>query len=96
MTNLRFKRDTKAFAFSRNEIDKSNRKFRVKKTNKDKVFALRDSSMHDSRSSRDLVFESKSQFELVIDSFIVASVALLSRSLLSFRSFLSQSTMKRC
>jgi hypothetical protein len=83
MTNLRLNRDTKASAFFRNEIDKFVRKSRVKKKDKDKIFALRDSSMRDFRSSRDSVFESESQsesssqFELVVDSFIVASVALV-------------------
>jgi hypothetical protein len=80
---LRFNRDTKASAFFRNEIDKFVRKSRVKKKNKDKISALRDSSMRDSRSFRDFVFESESQsesssqFELVVDSFIVVFVAFV-------------------
>jgi hypothetical protein len=51
--------------------------------NKDKISAFRDSSMRDSRSFRDFVFESESQsesqsqFELVVDSFIVAFVAFI-------------------
>jgi hypothetical protein len=83
MMIFRFNRDTKASAFFRNEIDKFVRKSRVKKKNKDKISALRDSSMRDSRSSRDSVFESESQsesssqFELAVDSFIIAFVALV-------------------
>jgi hypothetical protein len=83
MTNLRFNRDTKASAFFRNEINKFVRKFRVKKKDKDKISALRDSSMRDSRSLRDFMFESESQsesssqFELAVDSFIVAFVAFV-------------------
>ncbi len=83
MTNLQLNRDTKAFALSRNEIDKLVRKSRVKKKDKDKISAFRDSSMRDSRSSRDFVLESESQsessfqFELVVDSFIIAFVALV-------------------
>jgi hypothetical protein len=89
MMILRLNRDTKAFASSRNEIDKFVRKSRVKKRNKDKISAFRDSSMRDSRSLRDFVSESESQresesqsesssqFELVVDSFIVASVAFV-------------------
>jgi hypothetical protein len=83
MTNLRLNRDTKISAYSRNEIDKLDCKSRVIKTNKDKIAALRDSSMRDSRSSRDFVLESKSQFEsqfqfeFVVDSFIVAFIAFV-------------------
>jgi hypothetical protein len=83
MTNLRLNRDTKASASSRNEIDKFVRKSRVKKKDKDKISALRDSSMRDPRSSRDSVSEpesqseSSSQSELAVDSFTVASVALV-------------------
>jgi hypothetical protein len=77
MTNLQFNRDTKTSAFFRNEIDKFVRKSRVKKKNKDKIAALRDSSMRDSQSFRDSVFESESQFELVVDSFTVAFVAFV-------------------
>jgi hypothetical protein len=81
MMILRFNRDTKASAFFRNEIDKFVRKSRVKKKDKDKISALLDSSMRDSRSLRDFVSESESQSEsssqseLAVDSFIVASVA---------------------
>jgi hypothetical protein len=64
MTNLQFHRDTKIFVFFRNEIDKLDRKSRVKKTNKHKISAFRDSSMRDSRSFRDFVFE----FEFQSDS----------------------------
>jgi ABC-type multidrug transport system fused ATPase/permease subunit len=80
---FRFNRDTKASAFFRNEIDKFVRKSRVKKENKDKIFASRDSSMRDSRSFRDFVFESESQsessfqFEFAVDSFIVVFVAFV-------------------
>jgi hypothetical protein len=83
MMILRLNRDTKASALSRNEIDKFVRKSRVKKRNKNKISAFRDSSMRDSRSFRDFVFEfesqseSSSQFELVVDSFIVAFVAFV-------------------
>jgi hypothetical protein len=83
MTNLRFYRDAKIFAFSRNEIDKLVRKSRVKKKDKDKISAFRDSSMRDSRSSRDSMFESEfqfetsSQFELAVDSFIIAFVVFI-------------------
>ncbi len=83
MTNLRFNRDAKASALFRNEIDKFVRKFRVKKKNKDKISAFRDSSMRDSRSFRDFVSESESQsesssqFEFAVDSFIIASVAFV-------------------
>jgi hypothetical protein len=77
MTNLRFNRDAKASAFSRNEIDKLVRKSRVKKKNKDKISALREQSMRDSRSFRDSVSKSESQFELVVDSFIIAFVAFV-------------------
>jgi hypothetical protein len=83
MTNLRLNRDTKVSAFFRNEIDKFVRKSCVKKRNKDKILAFRDSSMRDSRSLRDFVFESESQFEsssqseLAVDSFTVASVAFV-------------------
>jgi hypothetical protein len=87
MRNLRFNRDTKAFASSRNEIVKRDRKSRVQKMNKDKIFAFRDSSML--KKSRVLAFEfefqseSKSQSEskfqrFVIDSFIVVSIAFAS------------------
>jgi hypothetical protein len=96
MTNLRLNRDTKAFAFFRNEIDKLVRKSSVKKRDKDKIFAFRDSSMRDSRSSRDFVFESESQFEssfqieFVVDSFIIAFVALVaSVVLIAFVAFVS-------
>jgi hypothetical protein len=80
---LRFNRDTKTSAFFCNEIDKLVRKSCVKKRNKNKIFAFRDSSMRDSRSFRDFVFESESQsessfqFEFVVDSFIVVFVALV-------------------
>jgi K+-sensing histidine kinase KdpD len=83
MIILRFNRNTKASASFRNEIDKLDRKFRVKKKDKDKISALRDSSMRDSRSSRDFVFESESQSEsssqseLAVDSSIVASIAFV-------------------
>jgi hypothetical protein len=77
MTNLQLNRDVKASALFRNEIDKFVRKSRVKKKNKDKISALRDSSMRDSRSSRDSVSESESQSELVVDSFIIVSVAFV-------------------
>jgi hypothetical protein len=59
MMIFRLNRDTKASALSRNEIDKFVRKSRVKKKDKDKISALRDSSMRDSRSSRDFVSESE-------------------------------------
>ncbi len=86
---FRFNRDTKASAFLRNEIDKLVRKSRVKKKDKNKISAFRDSSMRDSRSSRDSVFEfesqresesqseSSSQFKFAVDSFTVAFVALV-------------------
>ncbi len=80
---LRFNRDTKASALFRNEIDKFVRKSRVKKRDKDKISAFRDSSMRDSRSLRDFVFESESQSEsssqseFAVDSFTVAFVALI-------------------
>jgi hypothetical protein len=83
MTNLRLNRDAKASAFFRNEIDKFVRKSRVKKKNKDKTSAFRDSSMRDSQSSRDFVFESESQsesssqFEFVVDLFIIVFVAFV-------------------
>jgi hypothetical protein len=83
MTNLRFNRDTKASAFFRNEVDKFVRKSRVKRENKNKISAFRDSSMRDSRSLRDFVSESESQSEsssqseLAVDSFIIAFVALV-------------------
>ncbi len=83
MMTFRFNCDTKASVLFRNEIDKFVRKSRVKKKNKDKISALRDSSMRDSRSSRDFVFKSESQsessfrFELVVDSFIVVFVAFV-------------------
>jgi hypothetical protein len=81
MTNLRLNRDTKAFASFRNEIVKLDRKLRVKKINKDKVFASRDSSM--SKKLRVLVLESESQSESksqrsVIDSFTIVSIVLAS------------------
>jgi hypothetical protein len=80
MTNLRFNRDTKASVSFRDEIVKRDRKSRVK-IDKNKISASRDSSMRDSRSLRDFVFESESQSEsqsqsqLAADSFAVASVA---------------------
>jgi hypothetical protein len=77
MTNLRLNRDAKASVLSRNEIDKFVRKSRVKKRDKDKISASRDSSMRDSRSLRDSVSESESQFELAVDSFIIASIAFV-------------------
>jgi hypothetical protein len=77
MTNLRLNHDAKASAFFRNEIDKFVRKSRVKKKDKDKISAFRDSSMRDSRSLRDSVSESESQFEFAVDSFIIAFVALV-------------------
>ncbi len=83
MTNLQFNRYTKIFAFFRNEIDKFDRKSRVKKTNKNKVSAFRESSMRDSRSFRDFVFKFESQsdfqfqFEFVVNSFIVVFVAFV-------------------
>ncbi len=63
MTNLRLNRDIKTFFLSRNEIDKLERKSRVKKIDKDKISEFRDLSMRDSRSFRNLVFESESQSE---------------------------------
>jgi hypothetical protein len=63
MMILQLNHDTKVFVFFRNEIDKLDRKSRVKKKDKDKISAFRDSSMRDSRSSRDFMFESESQSE---------------------------------
>jgi hypothetical protein len=77
MTNLRFNRDTKTSASSRNEIVKLNRKSRVKKIKKDKILAFRDSSMF--KESRAFVFESesqsksKSQFESKSQRFVIDS-----------------------
>jgi hypothetical protein len=87
MTNLRLNRDMKTFVSSRNEIVKLDRKSRVKKINKDKVSAFRDSSMF--KKFRAFVFEFESQFEsksqsesksqrFVIDSFIVVSIVFAS------------------
>ncbi len=87
MTKLRLNRDTKTFAFFRNEIVKRDRKSRVQKINKNKTFAFRDSWML--KKSRALAFESESQrqskfqFEskfqrFVIDSFIVVSIVFAS------------------
>jgi hypothetical protein len=81
MTNLRLNRDTKASASSRNEIVKLDLKSRVKKIDKDKVLASRDSSM--SKKLRAFVSESESQSEsksqrFVIDSFIVVSIVFAS------------------
>jgi hypothetical protein len=73
MTNLSLNRDTKASAFFRNEIVKRDRKSHVKKINKNKASALRDSSMFTKLHA----FVSQSQFEFVVDSFIVASVAFV-------------------
>jgi NADH:ubiquinone oxidoreductase subunit 3 (subunit A) len=86
MTNLRLNRDTKVFVFFRNEIVKRNRKFRVQKINKDKIFASRDSSML--KKSRAFALECESQFEsksqsesksqrFVIDSFIFVSIVFV-------------------
>jgi hypothetical protein len=83
MMIFRFNRDTKAFVFFRNEINKLDRKSRVKKKNKDKISAFHDSSMRDSRSSRDFVFEFESQskssfqFKFAVDSLIVALIAFV-------------------
>jgi ABC-type multidrug transport system fused ATPase/permease subunit len=79
MTNLRFNRDTKAFVSSRDDVFKLDRKSRVKKTNKNKIAALRVSFVRDSRqfSASTSEFES-SQSEsqqLVVNSFVVAFVA---------------------
>jgi hypothetical protein len=81
MTNLRFNRDTKAFASFRNEIVKRDRKSRVQKMNKNKAFASRDLSMLKKLCA--LALEFKSQFEsksqrFVIDSFIVLSIVFAS------------------
>jgi hypothetical protein len=81
MTNLRLNRDTKASAFFRDEIVKRDRKSRVKKIDKNKISAFRDSSMSKKLSA--FVFESEFQREskfqrFVIDSFIVASIVLAS------------------
>jgi hypothetical protein len=86
MTNLRFNRDTKASAFSRNEIVKRDRKSRVKKIDKDKIFAFRDSSMF--KKLRTFVFEFKSQFEskfqrFVIDLFIVVFASIDNATLMT-------------
>jgi hypothetical protein len=83
MMTFRLNRDTKISVFFRNEIDKFDRKSRVKKKDKNKIFAFRDSSMRDSRSSRDFVFESESQSEslsqseLADDSSIVVLIAFV-------------------
>jgi hypothetical protein len=83
MMTFRFNRDTKAFIFFRNEIDKFDRKSRIKKKNKNKISAFRDSSMRDFRSFHDFVLESESQsessfqFKFVVDSFIVVFVAFV-------------------
>jgi hypothetical protein len=82
MTNLRLNRDTKASVSFRDDVVKRDRKSRVK-IDKDKISASRDSSIRDSRSFCDFVFESESQsesqsqFEFVVDSFIVAFVAFV-------------------
>jgi uncharacterized membrane protein (DUF106 family) len=74
MINLRLNRDTKVFASSRDEIVKHDRKSRVKKIDKNKISALRDSSMSRKLESESQS-ESQSQSELAADSFTVASVA---------------------
>jgi hypothetical protein len=78
MTNLRFNHDTKAFVSFRDEIVKRDRKSRVKKIDKDKIFAFRDSSMFKklfafkSEFQHESNLQSESRFErFVIDSFIV-------------------------
>jgi hypothetical protein len=78
MTNLRLNRDTKISASFRDDVVKRDRKSRVK-IDKDKISASRDSSMRDSRSSRDFESqsESQSQFEFAADSFSVAFVAFV-------------------
>jgi hypothetical protein len=97
MINLRLNHDTKASASSRDEIVKRDRKSRVKKIDKNKIFALRDSSM--SRESFTLEFKSEresnlqsAQFEcqsesqserFVIDPFTVVSVTIDNATLMT-------------
>jgi hypothetical protein len=83
MMILKFNSTRKFLFFFRNEIDKLDRKSRVKKTNKDKISAFRNSSMRDSRLFRDFIFKSESQsefqfqFELIVNSFIVIFVTFI-------------------
>jgi hypothetical protein len=90
MINLRLNRDTKAFASFRDEIVKRDRKSRVKKIDKSKTSAFRDSSMFKKLSALEFEFEresnlqSESQSErFVIDSFIVAFVMIDNATLMT-------------
>jgi hypothetical protein len=94
MTNLRFNRDTKASAFLRDEIVKRDRKSRVKKIDKSKIFAFRNSSMFKKFSALEFEFEreSKSQFEsqfksqferFVIDLFTVVFASIDNATLMT-------------
>jgi hypothetical protein len=90
MITLRFNRDTKAFVSFRDEIVKRDRKSRVMKIDKNKIFASRDSSIFKKLFA--LEFESecesksqlKSQFKsFVMNSFIVAFVMIDNATLMT-------------
>jgi hypothetical protein len=93
MINLRLNRDTKASASLRDEIVKRDRKSRVKKIDKNKISALRDSSMfkelsalesESERESNSQSAQSESQSErFVIDSFIVVSTTIDNATLMT-------------
>jgi hypothetical protein len=99
MINLRLNRDTKASAFLRDEIVKRDRKFRVKKIDKNKISAFRNSSMFkklsafESESQCESKSESESQSErFVIDSFIVVFATIDNATLMTmFLQLLSSS-----
>jgi hypothetical protein len=102
MINLRLNRDTKASAFFRDEIVKRDRKSRVKKIDKNKILAFRDSSMFkefsalESESERESNLQSaQSEFQserFVIDSFIVVFVTIDNATLITmFLQLLSSS-----
>jgi hypothetical protein len=86
MTNLRLNRDTKASASLRDEIVKRDRKSRVKKIDKNKISAFRNSSMFKKLESKlESQRESKSQFDsqFVIDLFIVAFATIDNATLMT-------------
>jgi hypothetical protein len=93
MTNLRLNRDTKSFASFRDEIVKRDRKFRVKKIDKNKISAFRDSSMFKklSRSCLNLNLNVNRNLNLSRNLNDLWSIRLLSS-----RSFSLQSTTRRC
>jgi DNA-binding transcriptional regulator YbjK len=93
MINLRFNRDIKVSASSRDEIVKRDRKSRAKKIDKSKISAFRNSSMRKKSSaleseseresnSQSVQFESQSQ-RFVIDSSTIVSATIDNATLMT-------------